>query len=125
MKKQKMQGLVITSLLTMTVISAVSINATASAGVQTRSQRAANACLTAITNNVRAARVGQPARAIPWVAQGRVAAEVQRAIKENLSWSQANARFMSRLSVIQNRFWRRDLANAAAGLVSNPPRQCR
>ena len=106
------------------LVGTLALSSFAQAGGLNRSRREARSCRAAILSQVRSARVGTPARPIPWWAQRRVASQIQGAIAEGLSESQAEPVFYSRLENIRNTYWRRDLAQAAAALVGDAPSEC-
>lgn len=104
-----------------TLLSSIPVSSQA-AGIRPPS-RTPDKCTQYISVRVSTAQVGQPARPIPRFVRGRATRAIRQAVTDGLTQDQAFSQFMTDLSRISNYWWRRDLANAAAGLVEAAGRQ--
>jgi hypothetical protein len=102
----------------------ISMPVQAREGIPTVNSRAQNSCQQAIRTRINNARVGEPPRRIPTRFRGRASNSIFIAIRNRSSESEAYEAFYNQLRVVNNRYYREDLAEAAANIVGDPPSAC-
>jgi hypothetical protein len=85
----------------------------------------AASCRDAVLERVAAARVGNPKKPIPRLIRPRATTAIVDSINAGESREAAYQRFIRLLSRVNNDHYRRQLANAAADVVANPPNACK